>query len=118
MQGNHFSYTIHVSGTLAANVVPALTIPFDCQLEHISAVASNASDATLKIGTTSDDDAYLTASNVGDSNVPAEFTRANFVGTEYPHLSDGTVLLVTVDYDGASGTAAADLTVVLTFCEG
>jgi hypothetical protein len=118
MQGNHFTRTFHVVGTLTANVVPVFTMPFDCSLEHVSAVASNASNAQIKIGTTSDDDAYLLISDVGDSNVPAEFARANFVGAENPHIVDGTVMLVTVDFDGAAGTAAQNLTVVLTFSEG
>jgi hypothetical protein len=118
MQSQHFTITIHIPGTLAANIVPVFTVPFDCSLEHVSAVASNASSATIKIGTTSDDDAYLVAADVGDSNVPAEFDRDNFVGTEYPHIADGTVILITVDFDGAAGTAAQNLTVVLTFSEG
>ncbi len=118
MQGDHFTITIHVPGTLAANITPVFTLPFHCSLVHVSAVATNASNATIKIGTTSDDDAYLTAADVGDSSVPAEFVAANFVGTADPHIVDGTVMLVTVDFDGSAGTAAANLTVVLTFSEG
>jgi len=120
MQGNHFSHVIHVTGTLAANVVPVFTVPKDCTLEHVSFVGSNASDATVKIGTTSDDDAYLLAATglVGDSNVPAVYTRASFVGGEYPHIAAGTVMLVTVDFDGAGGTAVQNMTLILTFSEG
>jgi hypothetical protein len=113
-----FQKTICLNGTLAANVVEVCTVPADCSLVHVSAVGSNASDATIKVGTTSDDDAYLTAQSIGDSSVPAEFDRDDFVGTQYPHISDGTVVKVTVDYDGDGGTAVADLSVVLTFTEG
>ena len=120
MQGNHFTHIIHVLGTLAANVVPCFTVPADCQLEHVSFVGSNASDANVKIGNTSDDDAYLTAAVglVGDSNVPAEYSRANFVGGEFPHIADGTVMLITMDFDGTAGTAVQNMTLVLTFSEG
>lgn len=118
MQGNHFSHSVHITGTLAANVVPVFTVPADCVLEHVSAVASNPSNATITIGTTGSAAAYLAANDVGDSNVPAEFGRSNFVGGEYPHILKGVVMLVTVDFDGAAGTAAQNLTVVLTFSEG
>lgn len=113
-----YQVMFHVPGTLSANITPVWAAPFDCQLVHVSAVATNNSDATIKIGTTSDDDAYLTPSNVGDSSVPAEFDRDDWVGAQFPHIADGTVLMVTVDYDGSSGTAAQNLTVVLTFTEG
>jgi hypothetical protein len=37
---------------------------------------------------------------------------------QYPSIDDGDVLVLTLDYDGSSGTAAADVTIVLTFSEG
>ena len=110
--------TFHVPGTLTANITPVFTAPADCTLLEVSAVASNASSGQIKIGTTSDDDAYLALADIGDSNVPAVFTRTNFVGTQYPRISDGDVVLVTVDYDGAAGTAAQNLSVMLTLAEG
>jgi hypothetical protein len=116
-----FQHVIHVPGTLTADITPVFTAPFDMQLVHVSAVGSNNGDATIKIGNTSSptsDDDYLAAAVIGDSNVPVEFDRDNFVGAQYPHIPDGTIMLVTVDFDGAAGTAAADLTVVLTFTEG
>lgn len=113
-----FQQTIHVSGTLGANVVHTCTVPFPMQLVEVSACASNDSDATIIIGTSSDTDAYLESAVIGDSGTPVVFTRTNFVGSQYPHIPDNTVVVVTVDYDGASGTAANDLSVVLTFTEG
>ncbi|OGT28086.1 MAG: hypothetical protein A2Z17_07165 [Gammaproteobacteria bacterium RBG_16_66_13] len=113
-----FQQSYHVPGTLAANVVIKFTAPMDMQLVHAQAVASNASSATIIIGPSTDTDGYLVESSVGDSSVPAEFDKDDFVNTEFPHIVDGTIVVVTVDYDGASGTAAADLTVVLTFTEG
>ena len=118
MQGAKILQTFHIPGTLAANIVPKFTAQCDLTLIHVSAVASNDSDATLIIGTSADDDAYLTSSTIGDSGVPKEFDRDDFVGTQYPHITDGSVIVLTLDYDGSSGTAAANVTIVLTFVEG
>jgi hypothetical protein len=46
---------------------------------------------------------------------PAEFDRDNFVGTQYPNIADGTVVVITIT-DHASH--CNDVTVVLTFTEG
>jgi hypothetical protein len=113
-----YQVSFHTAGTLAANHDYAWTVPFDCQLIHVSAVASNATDAVFTLGTTSSAAAYLASSAVGDSLVPAEYDRDDFVGGEFPHIVDGTVFEITLDYDGAGGTAAADFTIVLTFTEG
>lgn len=120
-----FQQAYHITGTLAANVNIRFTAPCDCTLLHASAVASNDSDATIIIGDSSDTDEYLQSSTIGDSNVPAEFDGDDWYDTSgvqpgvyYPRIADGTVVVVTLDYDGASGTAADDFTLVLTFAEG
>lgn len=113
-----FTHAFHVPGTVGADLVIMFTVPSDCQLVHCSAVASNNSDATLKLGTTSDGEAYLADGVIGDSNVPVEKTRADFIGGQFPRINDGDVFLATLDYDGGSGTAANDFTLVLTFVEG
>ncbi len=113
-----FTHAFHVPGTLAANISIMFTAPSDCQLVHVSAVASNDSDATLQLGTTSSAAAYLAAAVIGDSNVPVEKERADFVGAQFPRISNGDVVAAALDYDGGSGTAANDFTLVLTFLEG
>jgi hypothetical protein len=115
-----FTQAFHIPGTLAADIAIVFTAPSDCQLVHSSAVASNDSDATLKIGTTSSDAAYLAAGVIGDSNVPVEKERTDFVDSQFPRISDGDgdIVKVSLDHDGAAGTAAADVTIVLTFVEG
>jgi hypothetical protein len=118
MQGAKIFQTYHIPGTLTANIVPKFTVPCDLTLVHVSAVASNDSDATLILGTSTDDDAYLAAATIGDSGAPREFDRNDFVDAQYPHILDGTVVVVTLDYDSSSGTAAANVTIVLTFVEG
>jgi len=40
------------------------------------------------------------------------------VGEQFPHIDAGTIIVMTIDYDGAGGTAAANMTVVLEFLEG
>lgn len=113
-----FQQSYHVPGTLSADIAICFTAPMNCQLVHVSAVGSNANNGLLILGTTSDDDAYLASASIGDSNVPVEFARTDFVGDQYPHIADGDVVLATLDHDGAGGTATHDLTLVLTFTEG
>jgi len=113
-----FQHTYHVAGALSANIAIRFTAPFDCTLLHVSAVASNDSDATLKIGDSSDDDAHLVAAVIGDSGTPVEFERGDFVGDQFPRIDDGDVVVFTLDFDGAAGTAAEDFTLVATFAEG
>ena len=120
-----FQQSYHVPGTLSANITITFTAPFDCTLLHVSACGSNANNGLLTVGDSSDADEYLTSSSIGDSGTPAEFDGNDFVGTSgnthtryYPRISDGTVVVCTLDYDGASGTATDDFTLVLTFAEG
>jgi hypothetical protein len=120
-----FTIAFHVPGTLGANLSIKWTAPFDCTLLHVSAVASNDSDATLKIGDSSDDDEYLTSCTIGDSGTPVEKDGNDFVDTSgnthalyYPRIVKGTIVAIALDYDGSSGTAAADFTIVLTLAEG
>ena len=120
-----FAHAFHIPGTLTADLNIRFTVPSGCTLVHVSFGNSAASDATIDIGTSADTDGYLDGGDVGDSNVPAEFDKDDFngallsdAGREYPHLVDGTIMVVIVDFDGAGGTAAANLTIVLTFVEG
>lgn len=113
-----FQHTYHIPGTLTADIAVKFTAPTNCTLLHVSAVASNDSDATLRLGTSSDDDQYLLETAIGDSGVPAEFERSDFVDAQFARIEDGDVVAVTLDFDGATGTAAQDVSLVLTFAEG
>jgi hypothetical protein len=116
-----FQQSYHVVGTLGADWNIRFYLPFDAQLIHVSAVGSNAYAAGLNIGSSSDTDAYLTKSDIGVSNTPVEFDRDDFVGDQYPHIADGTIIVLQLDYNyagGGSANASADVTVVLTFTEG
>lgn len=124
MDGMKVFVPFHVPGTLAANVTIVFTAPCDLTLHEVQAAATNASSATLTVGTTADPDGYLTAQDVGDSSVPARYTRASFTGAlvaesgQAVAVAAGTVVTVVVDYDGAAGTAAQNLSVLLVFTEG
>jgi len=119
MQGHRNLISFHVPGTLAANLAIIWTAPFDGRIKKVSSVASNNSDALLEVGTTSDADYYFASHTVGDSSVPSVKTRADFASTTVDgSFDEGDVLKLTVDYDGAAGTAANDLTIVLAILEG
>lgn len=118
-----FQTAFHIPGTLAADLAIKWTAPMNCQLVHAQAVGSNANDATLAIGPSTDTDGYITAFAIGDSGTPVEKEALSdfdgaVAGSQYPHIADGTIIVLTLDYDGSSGTAAADVTIVLTFTEG
>ena len=118
-----FQTAFHIPGTLAANIAIKWTAPFNCQLIHVSVVGSNANDAELTVGTSAHVDGYITAFAIGDSGTPVEkealtdFDGA-LAGSQYPHIADGTIIALALDYDGDGGTAAQDVTIVLTFTEG
>jgi hypothetical protein len=119
MLGNHIIWSFHVPGTLAANVAVRFAVPVDCRVTHISAVAGNDSDATMTFGVSTDTDSILAATTIGDSGVPGVFDRADWAAAnETAELAKGDIAVLTVDYDGASGTAAVDLTVTITALEG
>ena len=124
MDGMRFVWNVHLHGTLSANAAMRFKMPCDATLVHAQGVAGNDSDATLKIGSSADDDGYLAAMTIGDSGTPTVWDRGDFDGTlnsdtaECPHIAKDTILLLTLDYDGASGTAAQNVDIALTFLEG
>jgi hypothetical protein len=113
-----FQQTFHVPGAMTANLSIKWITPSDMQLIHVSAVISNSGSTLMVIGNSDTAAAYVASLIVGVSGTPKEWNRANFVGGEYPHIEKGTTVIIGIDYDGASGTAGQNLTVVLTYSEG
>ncbi len=74
MLGNLFTQTIHVPGTLAANIAVKFILPVDVKLIHVSACGSNANSGILDIGPSTDTDGYLDGVSIGDSDVPSSST--------------------------------------------
>ena len=119
MLGMHFGRSIHLPGALVAGVNYRISVPVDCRLVRVSAVGSNANDATLKIGVGDDDDSILQAAAVGESGAPVVFDESNWASTNPTgRLRQGDVLRVTLDHDGDGGDAAQDVTIDLDFVEG
>lgn len=124
MDGFRFPVTVHLHGTLAANAEGYFQIPAGMTLVEVSTVATNNSDATLALGTSADADGIMTAAVIGDSGTPAVKTVSDFNGALVSdtkggyHLANDTIFYWLLDFDGSSGTAAANVTLLFTFLEG
>lgn len=130
MHGMRVTFTVHLGGTLGANqqgVIPAWKgVGFT--LLEVAAVASNDSDATLKLGVggaSADDDGIMTAKVIGDSGIPVFFDVAAFNGAladslvkSNPRFGPQDLLTWVLDYDGSAGTAAQNVDLVFTVLEG
>jgi len=110
-----FPVSFTVPGTLAADVPFIFVAPDGCQLVEVSAVATNPSDAQLKIGDDVDDARSMVFKDIGDNSIPVVFGRQDFVGTEFPVYQKGQIVVATLDFDGAAGTAANNVTLLMTF---
>lgn len=126
MTGLMFPVLVHLHGTLAANATGVVYVPLQgATLVSVTVCGSNENDAKLTVGTSDDADGILKAGAAGESSVPAVFDASKFDGAladpnklSAPHLAKGTVLTWTLDFDGAGGTAAADVDIQFTFLEG
>lgn len=120
MQGNKLTYAWWTAGALGANATITWKVPWDMTLEHVSAIQSNAGNATVAIaagaaGTT----AILAAFAAGQSNAAVTKTRTNFATTNTTgRIAKDDLVIITIDYDGASGTAGQNLAIVMTCSEG
>jgi len=123
MQGMHFTYSVHLHGTLAANARGEFILPFNAELIAVSVGNSAATDALLDVGTSADRDGILSAVAVGDSGTPTEYEFNDWDGALATagvpfRFNKGDILAWDLDFDGASGTAAANASIVFTFSEG
>jgi hypothetical protein len=124
MQGQVMRHSVHLHGTLAANALGYIYFQSGGTLKAVSGVASNDSAATLKLGTAADDDGIFVAAAIGDSGVPVVWDKGDWGGAlntlgadENYYVAPGTTLLWTLDYDGASGTAAQNVTLTFDWIE-
>jgi len=126
MQGHKFTVSVHLSGTLAANQLGSFLLPFAATLIAVSAVAQNNSDATLTVGTVVDPDGYLSAKPIGDSGAPVQFDKTDWDGALFTgvpsvdniRVAKDTAVAWALDFDGAAGTAAQNVSIIFTFVEG
>ncbi len=125
MDGQRFAVTVHLHGTLSANAQGSFSLDGPATLVAISAVASNDSDATLQVGDAGDADGIMTATTIGDSGTPKVMTISDFNGAlvdpkanGYHFPSNDKALHWLLDFDGAAGTAAQNVTIVFWFQDG
>jgi hypothetical protein len=119
MQGHRVLMPFLVPGTLTANIVFTFEAPFDFRFRTVSACGSNANDAELMLGISTDTNSILAAAVIGDSDVPVEKRVADFASTNATGaVSKGEIVVLTVDFDGTAGTAAADLCILFDILEG
>ncbi len=123
MDGMRYPVTIHLHGTLAANAQGYCQLPGPMTLVEIMAVAANDSAATLQVGTLASAAGIMAAAVIGDSGTPVVYGPADFDGALADgvnplHLADNTILAWVLDFDGASGTAAQNVTIMFTLLEG
>ena len=131
MQGNaKWPVTVNLHGTLSANAQGEFKLPFAAVLQSVQLTNGAAnSDATLVVGTSADADGIFTAAK-GVMNATArtptvldndDFDGDLFTGdsgVDHMHLAKDTIVVWALDFDGGSGTAAANVTIIFTFDEG
>jgi len=113
-----FVVSYYIPGTLAADHTLEFKLPFDAQLIHVSLSNSANTAGWVKVGTTGGDANYMIFKDIGDSEVAAEYDWDDFVGSQYPHIPAATNIIVSVDYNGTAGTAAANAVINLMFTRG
>jgi hypothetical protein len=94
-------------------------MPCDATLVQIDTNGTADVTASLIVGTTADDNGYLTAFTPGANATAVTKNRGDFDGAlvadtnECPHIAKDTVLLLTYTHASAS-----DVDIALTFLEG
>ena len=99
----------HSPGTLSADETFVVEFPFPVTLLGVKATASNDSDATLAVS----GGATIAAAAIGDSSDP-EYLEP----TSPDPVDKDTAITFTLDYDGAGGTAADDVSITAFFLVG
>lgn len=109
-------YNDFFSGTLSGNVTRYLEFPWPATFVGAKAWATNDSSATLALAGASK--LSIAAQAIGDSGDPAyiEPTAAEKASTVIEPANSRITL--TLDYDGAGGTAAENVGVMLFFLGG
>jgi hypothetical protein len=119
MDGMRFVVTWHFHGTLSANPVIRYKMPCNATLVQIDTNGTANVTASLIVGTTADDNGYVTAFTPGANATAVTIDRGDFDGAlnpdtnECPHIAKDTVLLLTYTHASAS-----DVDIALTFLEG
>ena len=119
MDGMRFVVAWHIHGTLSADAVIRYKMPCDATLIRVDTCGTANVTSSLIVGTTADDNGYITAYTPGANATFSTKKRGNFNGAlvadtaECPHILADTVLLLTYTHASAS-----DVDIALTFLEG
>jgi len=111
-----FLLPIALPGTLTSDHVVYFIAPRDMTLLKVSA-SCKTQDAALTIGTkspTDDDDAFLDTTTITAGTTLTELTRTDFVGDQYPRISDDDTVIITVGH----GANCVDFFALLNFAWG
>jgi hypothetical protein len=119
MDGMRFVVTWHIHSTLSADAVIRYKMPCNATLVQVDTCGTADVHSSLIVGTTSDDNGYITAFTPGHNATFVTKDRGDFDGAlvsdtaECPHIAKDTVLLLTWTHASAS-----DVDIALTFLEG
>lgn len=123
MTGMHLTYTFHVQGSPANDEAEFIfRLPVDATLVHVSAVASNATDATMDVGIEGGDtNGILQGFAIGASSTPTVADKGDFNGAlvtdDFYRFTKSDKIRVYLE-GTAGSTAMDDPTIVLSFLEG
>lgn len=119
MQGNLFTISHFVAGTLSADATKRMSFPFGVTLIGGNAGCDNTTSFLLNFGTAADTDAYIDDLTVtGAAATTTDIASSDLVDGAPMHISANTELVLTVDYDGGAGGDSANVDVHLFFREG
>lgn len=107
MNERFFADSWRFDGTLAANETIYYELPYPWALLGFKAVQSNDGSATIAVSAAGG--GSISATAIGDSGNPASI---NLSSDPLPIDADELVT-ITLDYDGSSGTAGADIHITL-----
>jgi len=119
MQGNLFTVTFHLHGTLSADAVMRYLLPIDATLLRVDTIGTANVTSALIVGTPADTDGYIKTHAPGANNAWVTKDRGDFDGdlnpdtAECPHLDAGTTIVLTYTHASAS-----NVSIILTFLEG
>lgn len=105
-------YAFAAPGSLSANWTITWELDHAFMPRHVAFNGSNASDALISLGTAAATTAVLDTKDAGDSDAVAEYDKDNFEDADY-QFSKGDIVQITIDYDGAAGTAIDDPCIVI-----
>lgn len=111
-----FVFPVALPGILTTDHIMYFIASRDMTLLKVSGYCATQ-DATIKIGTqapAADDEAFLVSTTITNGTTLTELDRDDFVGDQYPRISDGDTVIITVGH----GSNCVDFFALLNFAWG